>query len=160
MALSRRTRAPRPDLPHDEFARQAALPKPQHREQSADQIDTRELALRKIHPDRDPGYRSFLRTKPCAVKGLTDQRTGQVHVCWSPEQQGRFIPSDAAHTGKSYSGALKRHDSECFPLCRHGHRQQEDNMNDFDKRFGIDRFAIAKTLRAEYLDELERKGQL
>lgn len=157
--MARRSSAqPRPELPHEELARQAKFAKPQYAG-DAEATDTRDLAHRKIHPNRDDAYRRWLNTKPCSVKGRTDERTGQPHVCWSPELRGpREYVSDPAHSGKAYSGKLKRDDSGCFPLCRHAHRQQEDNMNSFDRRFGIDRHSIAAKLYAEFQDEQERKG--
>lgn len=155
---SRRASHPEPEMPHEEFAKQAKFAKPQYgREPEA--TDTSSLTHRKIHPNRDEAYRRWLNGQPCAIKGKTDERTGQPHICWSPEMRGpREYVSDAAHGGKAYSGKLKRDDSGCIPLCRHAHRLQENNMDSFDRRFGIDRHAIAEKLYAEFRDEQERKG--
>lgn len=160
MTMTRRR--PKPQLPHEDLARRAKFAKPQYGAEP-EETDTRELKFRKIHPDRDPEYGKWLRFQDCSIKGKTDALTDQPHVCWSPEYRPTRFLSDAAHTGKSYSGRLKRSDvpSECasgqFSLCRHAHRLQEDQMNAFDERFGIDRHEIAKRQHAQYLAEQERR---
>lgn len=156
-------RRPRPDSPADELARHAKFAKPRFRD-PAPATDTRDLAFRKIHPDRDPEYRRWLRFEDCSIKGKTDSLTDQPHVCWSPEYRPTRFLSDPAHTGKAYSGRLKRsdtpseHASGMFSLCRHAHRLQEDQMNAFDERFGIDRHEIAKRQHEKYLKEQERRS--
>ena len=159
MSLTRRNRKPRPLQPWEEIAKEAKFPKAHliAGKATSPEIDTRDLPHRKIHPDRDEAYKRWLVFQPCAVRGLTDDTTGQVHVCWSPTTVNGRPASDPAHAGKSYSGALKRNDSECMPLCRHAHRLQEDRMNAFDERFGIDRFAVAREHRARFLAEQEKR---
>lgn len=139
---------PKPLLPHEELAAQQPLAKPQYRDKP-EPADTRDLKFRKIHPLRDRGYLTWLGTKRCSIYGMTNQRTGIPHVCWSPELFRMSPKSDPAHTGKAYSGKLKRADSGAFPLCRHAHREQEPNMDRFDSDYGIDRHEIA----AEFYDE-------
>lgn len=154
----KRSTARRPELPHEEFARALAHPKPQYLA-PAEPTDTRDLALRKIHPERDLGFLRWLHFKPCVIAGLVNRRTGQAHVCWSPERlTGGRYESDPMHTGKAYSGALKRSDRGAMPGCRHAHREQELNMDRFDADYGINRHEIAARLFAEYVDEQERKG--
>jgi len=137
----------------DEAAALLTFPKQRFTEQPEESIDTRELQFRKIHPDRNDAYKKWLRFQLCAIKDLIDSRTTQPHICWSPakDQFNRYL-SDPAHTGKAYSGKLKRNDSGCFPLCRIAHNLQEDRMNDFDQRYGIDRFAIAEEHFARFLE--------
>jgi len=147
-----------PELPHECFAKLAKFAKAKYSARPDEQIDTRELQHRKIHPRRDQEYRRWLRSKLCSVYGKVDARTEQVHICWSPDRVGNQFASDPCHGGKAYSGRVKRHDSGCFPLCRHAHRQQEDAMDAFDQRFGIDRHEIARRLYAEFIEEMERKG--
>lgn len=149
----RRNARPRPEMPGEELAREAKFAKPQYL-RPTEETDTRSLQFRKIHPDRDEDYRRWLRMQPCAIAGLFDANTGQRHVCWHPD--GKFC--DAAHAGKAYSGRLKRDDSGCIALCRHGHRLQESNMDAFDRRYGIDRHVIATRLYGAFIDEMERKG--
>lgn len=156
--LARRTRKPRPLQPWEEIAKEAKFPKAHLIPDDDEPTDTRSLKFRKIHPDRDDAYKRWLVFQTCAVKGLTDEATGQVHVCWSPANVNGRPASDPAHAGKSYSGALKRNDSECMPLCRHAHRSQEDRMDAFDQRFGIDRFAVAREHRARFLAEQEKRS--
>jgi hypothetical protein len=151
----RSRRTPRPNTPLDDFYSTAALPK---RPRPETAMDTSSLPQRKIHPLRDRAFLDWLRKQPCAIKGLTNESTGQPHVCWSPDRFGAGFLSDPAHCGKSYSGKLKRSDAEAFPLCRHGHRDQEPNMNLFDARYGIDRFEIAARMYAEYQHEKERRS--
>lgn len=117
------------------------------------QMDTRELRFKKDHPHRDPEYLKWLRFQPCAIKGKTNQRTGVKHECWSPEYRPGVFLSDPCHTGKAYSGRLKRSDSGCIALCRHAHREQEGNMDRFDGDYGIERFALASELYARFQKE-------
>lgn len=156
--LTRSHRAPRPDTAADQLARTAKFAKPRHCAQ-AEPVDTSELQHRKMHPARDDAYKAWLRTQSCAIKGLVDKDTDQPHVCWHPNQlaYNRYA-SDPAHTGKAYSGRLKRSDRECIPLCRHAHDLQEDRMNAFDARFGINRFDVAAECYARFAEEQERKG--
>jgi hypothetical protein len=148
--------ASRPLLPHEELAAQAAIPKPQYRER-AEPIDTSELPHRKMHPLRNARFLKSLTFKPCSIEGKTNQRTLSPHVCWSPgdKRGGRFI-SDPAHTGKAISGRKKQHDSGAFPLCRHAHNEQEDNMDRFDRDYEIDRHEIAAELYEQFLKEIAR----
>lgn len=151
-------RRERPALPWDDSASQAKFAKPQYRE-AAEPTDTRSLAFRKIHPERDLEYRRWLRFRDCRVKGRIDLLTDQPHICWNPDER---FKADPAHTGKAYSGALKRSDipseyaSGMLSLCRHAHRMQESNMDEFDRRFGINRHGEARAQHAEYIAEKER----
>jgi len=130
-------RRKRPELPGDEVARRLLLPKPQFLDKPRTGMDTSGLPHRKIHPDRDESYLRWLRFQDCAIKG----RNG--HECWSPDSMPRRQLSDAAHTGKAFSGRLKQSDRGCIPLCRFAHDEQERNMDAFDRKYGIDRFAVA-----------------
>jgi len=154
----RRTSRQEPALPYEEFAAQLPFAKAKYREQKDEQIDTRPLRFRKIHPEREPDFLRWQHFKACSIEGKTNLRTGVVHVCWHPEMIGARFQSDPAHTGKAYSGSLKRGDRGSFPLCRHAHREQENNMDRFDADYGINRHEIAARLYAEFLDEMERKG--
>lgn len=157
--IARSRRAPRPDAPGDDQARVARFAKPRFRREAEESIDTSELAHRKIHPARDEAYLRWLRTQPCAIAGMVDRDTDQPHVCWHPNQLSyRRFASDPAHTGKAYSGRLKRSDQEAIPLCRHAHNLQEDRMNAFDARFGVNRFSVAAEHFARFVAEQERRG--
>lgn len=156
--MIRSRKVSRPLLPHEELGREAKFAKPHLIDQTDEQIDTRGLRFRKIHPDRDDEYRRWLMFQPCAVRGLIDNETGQAHVCWSPANVNGRPASDPCHTGKAYSGKLKRNDSECMPLCRHAHRMHEDQMDRFDRRFGIDRYAVAREHFARFSEEQERRS--
>lgn len=150
-----RRKPTRPMSPADEMAALAAHPKARFR-QAPDPADTSELEHAKIQPDRNRAFMSYLHFQLCSVKGKTDNATGQLHVCWSPGRDQFSRPlSDPAHTSKTGLG-MKGPDSGCFPLCRHAHRQQEANMDDFDRRFGINRFEIARE-HFERFQSIERK---
>lgn len=151
----RSRRAPRPNTELDDYYASAALPKTRRPDTT---MDTSSLVQHKIHPLRDREFLDWLHRQPCSIKGLTDVTTGQVHVCWSPDRFGVGFLSDPAHCGKSYSGKLKRSDAEAFPLCRHAHRIQEDAMDSFDLRYGIDRYEIAERLYAQFQHEKERRS--
>lgn len=143
---------PRHDRPRDPLADDLAFPKPR-RSTRQDAPRTEGLALRKIHPERDQGYRRWLRIQPCILEGLTNQRTGVKHTCWSPATiNGKYV-SDPMHTGKSYSGRLKRADSGAVSGCRHAHRELEDNMDRGDADYGIDRHEIAGRMHQRYRKE-------
>jgi hypothetical protein len=157
--MLRRSSKPQPWSPADEAASRQMFAKDRFKVQPAESIDTTALPFRKIHPDRNDGYKRWLKFQPCSIEGSTDKETDQVHVCWSPEEIGlRRFASDPAHAGKSYSGKLKRNDSGCMSLCRHAHNSQEDNHDRFDRRYGIDRFAIAEGQFAEYVADCEKRG--
>lgn len=156
MLRSRRLRRPRPLLPHEEIGRDARFAKP-HLVQPADDqqpIDTSELPHRKIHPERIPAFLDWLKFQTCCIKDKTDAETGQVHVCWHPVTLGykRFL-SDPMHIGKAYSGRLKRSDKGAIPGCRHAHNLQEDNMDRFDRRFGINRHELAEAYYTRFCAE-------
>lgn len=152
-----RSRTPAPPLPWDDAASKAAFPKPQTRRAKAgDQVDTRDLKHRKVHPDRDEAYKRWLRTQPCVIKGKTNKRTDVLHVCWHPDQVGPVIPSDPAHPSKAMSGRVKVSDSDCMPLCRHAHNEQEWKHERFDHDYGIDRFAIGAEHYARFQKERAR----
>ena len=154
--MSPRTAQREPLLPHEELAAQAAFPKPQYAG-TGETIDTSQLRHRKEHPDRCPKYLRWLTKQSCVIAGKENQRTGVLHICWHPDQAGRsFIPSDPAHPDKSISGKLKVSDSDCMPLCRHAHREQEPNHDQFDRDYGIDRFAIADEHFARFEKETAR----
>lgn len=146
----------RPMLPHEELAAQQPLAKPQYREQ-AGPVDTSALPLRKIHPERNRKFLDWLQRRPCVIAGMTNTRTDIKHTCWSPTvlPNGRYL-SDPMHTGKAYSGKLKRSDRGAIPGCRHAHREQEPNMDRFDSDYGIDRHALAESYYAQF--EAERGG--
>lgn len=149
-------RAQRPQLHHEELAAKAAHPKPQYRER-AEPMDTSKLAHRKMHPLRNARFLKSLTFKRCTIEGKTNRRTGVVHVCWHPGgRRGDHFISDPAHTGKAISGRVKRHDSGAFPLCRHAHNEQEDNMPRFDDDYGIDRHEIAAELYEQFLKDGNR----
>ena len=150
----KKSRTPAPLTEYEEIGQRLALPKKFRDRDDRDPLDTRDLPLRKIHPEREPEFLAWLRFRPCSIAGLVDSITGQPHVCWSPERlgPGRFL-SDPAHTGKSYSGRLKRTDRGAFPLCRHGHRDQESNMDRFDARYGINRHEIAAEMWKRFAEE-------
>jgi len=157
----RRSRRERPLLPHEEIGQHAAFAKPHllaRGEGQDEQIDTRDLSLRKIHPERDAEFLRWLHYKPCVIAGKTNLRTGQKHMCWSPTTTNGRFTSDPMHTGKAYSGALKRSDHGAVPGCRHAHREQEANMDRFDADYSINRHEIAAALHAEFTEEQERKG--
>ncbi len=137
-------RASRPDLPGDELARCAAFPKPQFTSADNPPVDTRGLGHPKLHPDRDPAYRRWLRLQPCVIKGKRD------HVCWSRTRCSGQPLSDSAHTGKAFSGRLKQSDSNCIPLCRLAHEEQERGMDAFDQKYGLDRFDVAREHNERY----------
>lgn len=131
-------------------------PKPLHEWETTRKPALERLARSyKINPVRDEAYKKWLWLQPCAVAGKKNKRTKIVHACWSPEDRtigGRFL-SDAAHSGKAYSGRIKRADSGCIPLCRWHHEAQEKNMARFDADYGIDRHAIADALYAKFQKE-------
>lgn len=158
MTLSRRSRAPRPADMYDGLAH--AKPR---RAEKGEQINTRGMQSPKIHPDRNEEFKRYLTRQTCAVAGMIDSATGQEHICWHPHilyyASGKPVfASDPAHSGKAYSGKLKRDDSGCMPLCRHAHDLQEDNHEKFDRRFGIDRFAIAAEHFAQFEKEEETRN--
>lgn len=153
--MSRPSRRERPDLPHEEIARTAAFPKP-HLRQKPEATDTTALQFRKIHPERDPEYLRWLRFQPCVAEGLTNNRTGVAHVCWSPDMRGPRFVSDPMHCQKAMSGRLKQSDRGAIPGCRHLHRESEANMDRADADYGIDRFALADEFYARFLREKGR----
>lgn len=157
-------RRPRPELPHEQLARRAKFAKPQYRE-PAEETDTKGLALRKLHPERDRCYLKWLRFRTCKVHGKTDSLTDQPHICWSYERAASTATgfmSDPSHNAKAYSGNLKRSDipsdssSGAISLCRLAHRFSEANADEFDRRFGINRHEIGREQYEEYLAEMER----
>lgn len=146
MTFRNARKSPRPLLPHEEIGQELRFAKSYRDRDDREMIDTSELEHSKIHPTRCREFLTWLRFQPCAIVGREDSATGQRHTCWSLERLGAGYLSDPAHTGKAYSGKLKRDDRGAFPLCRHAHRQQEDNMDSFDARFGIDRHEIAREM--------------
>lgn len=85
----------------------------------------------------DPGYLAFLRKKPCACG------------C------GRAAPSEAAHIRIGlFAGQMKPHDKHAVPLNRWCHQDAPDAQHKDEKGFwrrrGLDPFAIAARLYAEY----------
>lgn len=142
----------------EEPAAQLRFAKAKYRTVEPEQIDTRGLAHRKIHPEREPAFLRWLSFQPCSIFGLTNRRTGVPHICWSPDWLAGRFRSDPMHTGKSYSGALKRSDRGAFPGCRHAHRESEDNMDRFDADYGINRHEIAEAMFAKFEDETRRNA--
>jgi hypothetical protein len=84
----------------------------------------------------DDGYLAFLRTKPCCCG------------C------GRPAPSEAAHVKIGWFTMAKKPDDRfCVPLnawCHRGPGQQHDGEAAFWEARGLDPFAIAERLYAEY----------
>lgn len=157
MALSRRAKKnPEPWTEVDDLAAQAAFPKGRYRKPPEESIDTTALLHRKVHPNRDEAYKRWLNFRPCAIKGLTDNKTGLPHVCWSPTMRGREFVSDAAHGPRAGLG-LKGDDSGCLALCRHAHRDVGDRMDDLESRYGVDWRGIAAELYARFRAEQERR---
>lgn len=153
MTFLRRSRKPRPSDAYDVLA----MPKVR-RDPNAEPMDTRGLPQQKLRPNRNEAYRNWLRLQPCSVRGLVDSETDQKHVCWSPQETSFGRPlSDPAHTSRAGMG-IKANDSECIPLCRHAHRASEGQESRFDRRFGIDRFAIAAEHFARFEKEQERRN--
>lgn len=153
----RSRRKPEPLRPFEEAASQLRFAKTKYRVVESEPTNTRELAFRKIHPEVLPEFRAWLRRQPCSVEGKTDHATGQVHVCWSPDRLGSRFMSDPCHTGKAYSGALKRTDVRgMWSLCRHAHRQSEDVMDAFDLRYQVNRHEIASEQYDRFIEEKER----
>lgn len=154
--IRRKSQPPMTDA--DEAASRLTHSKPKFRVVADEPIDTRLLPLRKIHPDRNDAYKRWLRYQPCAIAGLADAETGRVHVCWSPDMvsTGQYA-SDPMHSGKAYSGRLKRDDSGCMPGCRVAHDAQENDMDRFDRKFGVDRHEIATEHFARFTAEQERR---
>ena len=150
----KKSRTPAPLTEYEEIGQRLALPKKFRDREDGEQIDTRDLPLRKIHPEREPEFLTWLRFRPCSIAGREDSLTGSMPVCWSPESlgPGRYL-SDPAHTGKAYSGRLKRTDRGAFPLCRHAHRLQESQMDRFDLRYGINRHEIAAEMWKRFSEE-------
>ena len=156
MTMARR-RAARPDLPHEELGRLAALPKPHLKTKPEDSIDTSGLPLRKIHPFRDEGFLHWLTKQLCVIFGLIDAFTEQPHICWSPgDKIGGQFRSDPMHLEKAYSGRTKRDDRKSVPGCRHAHNLQEGRTAKFCRRFGIDLNEKADEYYERYLAEKER----
>ncbi len=156
MIRQRRAKKSEPWTEVDHLASLAAFAKPRHREQPDESIDTTALPHRKIHPNRDEAYRRWLNFRPCAVKGLTDNKTGLPHACWSPTKHGREFTSDAAHGPRAGLG-LKGDDDGCLPLCRHVHRECGDRMEDLESRYGVNWRAIAAEHYARFVKEQEKK---
>jgi hypothetical protein len=142
MTPPQRRRSARPDLPGEAEARMASLPKPQYRTVIVHEpIDTRLLMIRKSHPDREPRFLDYLRGLPCEIAGIGG------HACWNVDFSSR---NRAAHCRKAISGRRKRTDREAITLCDFAHDEQERDMNAFDRKYGINRFALADQRWAEY----------
>ncbi len=157
MNTLRRRRSARPLLPHEEIGRNAALPKPHPNDRLETALDTSELQLRKIHPERVPGFLRWLSFQLCIIFGLTDSITGQVHQCWHPlKRRDGYFRSDACHLEKAYSGRLKRDDRDSVPGCRFAHNLQEGATERFDRRFGINCAEKAAEYHVRYMAEKER----
>ncbi|HSY50423.1 MAG TPA: hypothetical protein VLC46_16545 [Thermoanaerobaculia bacterium] len=104
-------------------------------------IDTRRLQIRKSHPEREPGFLAYLRTLPCAIEGHP------LHAqCWNID----FGRNRAAHCRKATSGRTKRTDRQAITLCDLAHDEQERDMDAFDRKYGINRFATADARWREY----------
>jgi hypothetical protein len=140
-------RKARPELPIDEFARQARFAKPQYQTPPV-AADTSELQHRKLHLIRSEGFKAFIRLKRCAIEKKLD------HKCWTPRAHGL---SDPAHTTKA-GLALKGPDSGLIPLCRLAHSEQELDMDAFDQKYGINRHQIAADLWAQWQQKEARRG--
>lgn len=144
----------KPLTPLQEYKRSAPLAL---RERPEEAMDTTELPQRKLHPTRDHGFRRWLVTQPCQVKGLVDKVAEQVHICWHPSELGyKRYASDPAHLEKTGMG-IKGSDRAMISLCRHAHRLQEGATAKFNERFGINCHEIAARQYAEYLKEQEKK---
>ena len=107
-------------------------------------------ALRKVHleekrwrksrggPPRDPRYRAWIRTLPCAVCGSR----------WRVE---------AAHTGSDGGMSLKASDYSCVPLCRYCHTGGRGAYHrigklDFERSHGINLAALVRALNFRWED--------
>lgn len=89
-------------------------------------------------PPRDPKYRSWIRTFPCAACG------SRYHV-------------EAAHTGSDGGTSLKASDYSCIPLCAACHRTGPrayhglgTSAPDFARRWQLDIPALVARLNAAW----------
>jgi hypothetical protein len=73
-------------------------------------------------PERDPQYRAWIRSQPCAACGT------QIGV-------------EAAHTG-SHALGQKASDYSCIPLCHQHHRTGNEAIHKIGRRAFQDRFSL------------------
>jgi hypothetical protein len=80
-----RARRSAPALPHEEFAAQLPFAKQKYRREPDEMIDTRDLPLRKIHPERDAEFLRWLKPQPCV------RRFGIDRHALAAEYRARFL---------------------------------------------------------------------
>ena len=95
-------------------------------------------------PARDPRYRAWIRTLPCAVCGSK----------WRVE---------GAHTGADGGMSQKASDYSCVPLCRCCHTAGRDayhriGKREFANRYGIDLFKLVEALNLRWEDQQANHG--
>lgn len=139
------------------------IPKPKPRtkrqKRSLRQVKSEQKFGTSPPPVRDEGYLSFLRSHACTVS----RWEGGAGVCqsatWALQiilRRGALLimpRSTAAHPKKATSGREKVGDDQCIPLCEAHHAEQELNHDAFDRKYGIDRYELAKKYYARYLEE-------
>jgi hypothetical protein len=91
---------------------------------------------RRVGPARDPRYRAWIRTLPCAVCGAR----------WRVE---------AAHTGYDGGMAQKSSDYSCVPLCRNCHTAGGEayhrvGRREFEMLHSINLGGLARSLKAAW----------
>lgn len=96
------------------------------------------MILRQREPrQRDNKHLEFIRSLPCAICGGINTEAAHIRT------------ASLAH-GKSHTGMQEKpSDKWAVPLCNEHHREQH-GMNElaFWKRYGIDPFVLAMTLRS------------
>lgn len=83
-------------------------------------------------------HRKFIKSRYCCLTGKTDQKTGELHVCWGYR--------DPHHTTTRGAGGG---DETCVPLCRGGHDLLDSpgwSQKHLEERYGVDLKAIAAQL--------------
>ena len=109
---------------------------------SAEQKAQRKMMRR--GPDRDPRYRAWIRSLPCAVCGSK----------WRVE---------AAHTGTDGGMAQKASDYSCVPLCRYCHTgatgaYHRIGKREFERSYGINLVKLVEVLNLRWEDQEAKHG--